>query len=115
MAGADQSSSCASCRPASASSAKHLRRHVLAHRLLIVGGGRPKEEHAVRRHLAHGLGAFALREHDALELRVILGRDALAAQMPAQHRHQARRRRAHHVLLIEPGELVHVERPRPTC
>ena len=110
MAGADQSASCPSPLAGLGEQRKHLRGDVLAHRLLIVGGGRPKEERAVRRHLAQGLGAFALREHDAA--RVAHHR---CASMPSRFSCQRSTgtmpggRSAHHVLLIEPGELLDIE------
>ena len=69
-----------------------------------------EEEAAVLRHLLERLGAFALRQHDAFEQRVVLRIDAEPRQVPAQVRHDVLRLRLDHVLLVEPQQLLGIER-----
>ena len=68
-----------------------------------------EEKAAVLRHLLQGLGALALREDHTLEQALIGALQPQAAQLRAQMRHEGCGLRAHHVLLIQPQQLLRVE------
>ena len=113
MSGADQSCSRAKS-PERRQQRQYFGSHVFAYRFLIVGRRRPEKKQTIQCHFPHRLGALALRSTICSSC-ASSPRGRLPAPMPAQHRHDARRGNAHHVLLIEPCEFFRRRRRMRIC